>query len=96
MDFFFLFVFRTVPAAYGSSQARDRIGVTAASLCYSHRNMGSKLHLQPTPQFTTALDPLSKARNRTAFLWILVEFITLGATTVIPKDMDLDKSTELD
>ena len=29
------FVFRAAPAAYGGSQARGRIGATAASLCHS-------------------------------------------------------------
>jgi len=33
--------------AYGSSQARGRIGATAASL--GHSNMGFDPHLQPTP-----------------------------------------------
>ena len=35
------------PVAYGSSQARGRIGATAASL--GHSNMGFDPHLQPTP-----------------------------------------------
>ena len=37
---------------YGSSQARDRIGATAASLHHSHSNLGSELHLQHIPQLT--------------------------------------------
>ena len=44
---FFFFFFRATPAAYGSSQAQGPIGATAASL---HQSLGSKLHLQPTPQ----------------------------------------------
>ena len=53
--FFFLFflpfyLFRVAPMAYGSSQARGWIGATDASLHHSHSNIGSKLHLQPTPQ----------------------------------------------
>ena len=39
----------------GSSQARGRIG--AARLHYSHSNLGSEPHLQPTPQLITMLDP---------------------------------------
>ena len=35
----------TTPMAYGISQARGHIGAAAASLRYSHRNMGSKLRL---------------------------------------------------
>ena len=52
--FAFLF-FRATPMAYGSSQARGRIGATAASLC--HSNSGSKPCLRPTPQLVTMPDP---------------------------------------
>ena len=38
--------------AYGSSQARGRIGTTAASLCQSHSNEESEPHL-----LTAMLDP---------------------------------------
>ena len=56
--FFFFFVFsRAVLMAYGSSQARGLIGAVAAGLCQSHSNAGSKLCLQPTPQFTATPDP---------------------------------------
>ena len=51
------FFFRAVPAAYGDSQARGRIGAVAAGLDHSPSNTGSKLRLQPTPQFTAMLDP---------------------------------------
>ena len=43
--------------AYGSSQGRSQIGATGASLGHSHSNSRSKLHFQPTPQFTAMLDP---------------------------------------
>ena len=45
--FFFLLIllFRTVPVAYGSSQARGHIRAAAAGLYHSHSNMGSKPHL---------------------------------------------------
>ena len=49
-------LFRATPAAYGSSQARDQIGATAASLHHSHSNMGSEPHLQPTPQLMATPD----------------------------------------
>ena len=55
--FFFFWLFRAAPAAYGSSQARGPIGAIAASLHHNHSNSGSELHLQPTPQFTAMLDP---------------------------------------
>ena len=47
--FFFFLVFRATLGAYGSSQARGRIGAVAASLYLSHSNIGSKPHLWPTP-----------------------------------------------
>ena len=43
--FVFFCLFRTTPAAYGSSQARDQIGATAARLCHSHSHMGLELCL---------------------------------------------------
>ena len=56
---------------YGSSQARDRTGATAASLLHSHSNMGSKWHLQPMQQLGAtprSLNPLSKTRDQTHIL----------------------------
>ena len=58
MYLFCLFAFsRAAPAAYGRSQARGGIGAVAAGLHQSHSNVGSELHLQPTPQLTATLDP---------------------------------------
>ena len=48
---------RVAPEAYGGSQARGLTGAVAAGLHQSHSNMGSELHLQPTPQLTAAPDP---------------------------------------
>ena len=45
------------PTAYGGSQARGPIGVTATGLRHSHRNIRSKPHLLPTPQLTATPDP---------------------------------------
>ena len=42
--------------AYGSYQARGPIGTTAAGQHHSRSHMGSKLHVQPTPQLTTMPD----------------------------------------
>ena len=56
--FIYLFIFlllRAAPAAYGS-QARGQIRAVAASLCHSHNNAGSKLHLQPIPQLMAMPD----------------------------------------
>ena len=53
--FFFFFLFRATPAAYGNSQARGQIGAAAAGLHHSHGNMGSLTHwawlgTEPAPQ----------------------------------------------
>ena len=61
--FFFFLVFRALPKAYGSSQARGRIGAVPASLHHSLSNARSKPCLWPTPQLTAILDPLSEARD---------------------------------
>ena len=56
--FFCLFaVSWAAPAAYGGSQARGQIGAVAIGLRQSHSNVGSELHLQPTPQLMATLDP---------------------------------------
>ena len=54
--FLFFGLFRASPAAHGGSQARGLIGAVAASLCQSHSNTRSKLHLRPTPQLTATPD----------------------------------------
>ena len=51
--FFFLVFF----VAYGSSQARGRIGDAAAGLRHNHSSAGSELRLRSTPQLTAMLDP---------------------------------------
>ena len=53
----FFSLFRAAGATYGSSQAWGQIEATAAGLHHSHSNVGSELHLQPTPQPMTMLDP---------------------------------------
>ena len=61
----FLFLFRAAPVAYESSQSRGWIRATASSLCHSHSNAGSKLHLWPRPQLMAMelLNPLSQGWN---------------------------------
>ena len=57
--------------AYVSSQARGGIGAATASLHLSHNNVGSELHLRPTPKLTVTqdiLNPLSEARDQTCVL----------------------------
>ena len=54
---FLSFLFRAVPVACGSFQARGGNGAAAASLRHSHSNPISKPYLQPTPQLAATLDP---------------------------------------
>ena len=49
-------LFRAASVAHGGSQARVRIGATAAGRHHSHSNAGSEPRLQPAPQFTAAPD----------------------------------------
>ena len=64
-DFFVCFLlFRAEPEAYESSQARGRIGTTAASLHRSHSNTGSEPHLRPAPQPMATLDPQPTERGQ--------------------------------
>ena len=53
----FDFIFRVTPVAYGSSQARGRMGATAAGLHHSHSNARSEPPLRPTPQLMATPDP---------------------------------------
>ena len=53
---FFFFLSRVVPTAYGSSQARDRIGAAATGLHHHHRNIRFGPHLQPTLQLAAMPD----------------------------------------
>ena len=74
---------RATPEAYGGSQSRGRMGAAActaaASLHHSHSKLGSKPHLQPTPQLTAMPDPLThwaRPGIKSVSSWILVRFIT--------------------
>ena len=62
--FFFYLLFRAAHTAYGGSQPRSWFGATAAGLCHSRSNTGSKPHLQPTPQLTAMPDPQPTERGQ--------------------------------
>ena len=67
--FFGLFAISwAVPAAYGGSQARGRMGAVAASLHHSHSNVGSESDLYHSSRQCQILNPLSKARDQTCLL----------------------------
>ena len=57
LSFFRVGVRCATPSAYGGPQVRGQIRAAAASLPHSHSNMGSKPHLQPSPQLTAMPDP---------------------------------------
>ena len=63
--FFFVFcLFRAVPAAYESSQARGQIRAIAASLCHSHSNNPSHIcDLHYSSWQHGILNPLMEARD---------------------------------
>ena len=73
MVFFFSFLFRAIPVAYGSSYTRGPIRVAAAGLCHSNATAISETRLQPMPQLAATPDsnPLSKARVEPASSWML-------------------------
>ena len=54
---FFLFLSFATPVAYGSSQAKGRMGAMATGLHHSHRNARSELHLQTTSLLVATPDP---------------------------------------
>ena len=54
---FFFCLFRAVPAAYGGSQARGRIGAIATGLRHSHSNTRSEPCLRPIAQLMAMPDP---------------------------------------
>ena len=55
--FLFFCLFRAISEAYGGSQVRGRIRVTAAGLPHNHSNIGSELRLRSIPQLTETQDP---------------------------------------
>ena len=55
--FFFFWLFRATPVAYGICQAKGGIEAAAASQHHSHSSVGSEPRLQPTPQLVAMPDP---------------------------------------
>ena len=53
--FLYFCLFRATPTAYGSSQARGRIGSAAAGLCHSH----ARSKMQAMLQLVAMMDPLT-------------------------------------
>ena len=62
--FIFIFLlFRAVPAAYGRSQVRSRIGGAAAGLCHSHSNAGSEPRLWTYTTAHSNIGSLTQVRD---------------------------------
>ena len=72
------FLFRAASAVHGSSQARGRIGATAASLRQSHSNMGSKpiCNLHHSSQQCWILNPRARPGIEPESSWALVGLVT--------------------
>ena len=64
--FFFFFLFRAIPAAYGSSQARGRIGVVAAAIVM--QDPSHVFDLYHSSWQHQILNPLREARFQTYIL----------------------------
>ena len=66
----FVFFFRAIPAAHGSSQARGQVETAVAGLHHSHSNTGSKPCPQSTPQITAMsnLQPTERGQGSNRIL----------------------------
>ena len=85
--FLLFFFFRATPTAYGSSQAKGRIGAVAASLHHS-TTMWDPSHicdLHHSSQQCRIPDPLSKARDQTGILMDASRVPLHCTTTGTPK-----------
>ena len=84
----FCFLFSSVPAAYGTSQARGWIRDAAAGICHSHSNARSELclWLHHSSWQRWILNPLSRARDRTHVLIDTSQIHFCWATTGTPQN----------
>ena len=82
--FFLLFLFMATPAAYGRSQARDRIGAAGAGLF--HSNAGFELHLWHVAAYSSANpEPTDRGQGSNPYPHKdIVRFLTCSATTGTP------------
>ena len=84
--FFFFCFFRATPVVYGGSQARGRIGATAAGLTHREtRGLSHVCDLYHRSRQRWIHDPLSKARDRTCILIDTSRIHFHCATTGTPK-----------
>ena len=83
------YLFRAVPTEYGDSQVRGQIEPVAASLCHSHSNTRSELHLRPAPQLTAwgiarSLTHWARPGIEPVSSWTLVGFVTSEPPQELP------------
>ena len=101
--FYFFFLFRATPSAYGGSQARGQIGAVAASLHFFSQPQQrgiEALCLRPTPQLMATLDPqpsepgqgsnLLMDTNRIGFCWA-----TMGTPWCSPPSLPISLSNAM-
>ena len=81
--FFFFCLFRAPPTAYGSSLARGPIGAVAAGLHHSHSDTRSATYTTAHDN-TGSLTRWARLGIESAFLWILVRFITAEPQWELP------------
>ena len=102
--FFFLVFSRATLTAYGGSQARGPTGAVAAGLRQSHRGVGSKPRLRPTPQLTVMVpsqihQPLCHGRNscvcRFACLLKFICSLTVNTQWHYPGHLQHDEKFDL-
>ena len=80
--------FRATAEAYGNSQARGQIRVTAARLCHNYKQWDPShvCYLHHSSQKSRIPDPLSEARGRTSILmdtsWICFHCAPTGTPKV--------------
>ena len=72
---FFFGLFRAIPMAYGSSQARAQMGATAASLCHSHTRFASVTYTRAHGS-TRSLTHWARPGIEPESSWILVRFVS--------------------
>ena len=71
VTFFFFGLFRAVPTAYGSSQARSRIRAANASLHHNHSHVGSKPYLSEPASSWILVEFITAEAQQELQLWIL-------------------------
>ena len=81
---FCLFAFsRAAPVAYGSSQARDLIGATAAGLYQSHSNARSEPRLPPHGN-AGSLTHWARPRIKPTTSWFLFRYVSAAPQWELP------------